>query len=360
MQLKKIVKNKAIDLWLFSAVHSSFYKHHKAVDNNFNFKKVSLTSAEVKEYRSYWKVLSPIISLKTVEISKSLSGRFDKHIIPEELYALHVEPYLNNNQAITFFENKSIYNKWFNKGDFPKNFFHKFDDIYYTYDFKTIDDINKFIDDTMMESDFPVVVKPNKDTFGGVGVNFVKDKDEIKHIIEKYSNLVVEEKIQQSELITKVNDDGISTVRVTLYRDKKGAIHILEANLRMGKDGSLDNEGSGGIACNITLDGVLNKYATDRYANKYLEHPNSGFIFEDKELPMYEDLIEASKNVFVEVISARIAGLDMILDAEQKWRCIELSFFGLTTKPSQYGGDPFLGKYTEEIVNDVVSSSIQK
>lgn len=355
MQAKKFIKDNAIGAWKGLSVYSAFYKHHKAVNKNPNFEKISLTDEEKKEYRNYWEVIFPRVNFKTVEISKSLSGNFNKRIIPEEVYALRIEPYLNDNQAITFFENKSIYNKWFSTAIFPKSFFHKFDNTYYSSDFIIIDDINKFIDNEMSEDDFPVVIKPNKDTIGGTGVNFINDKEKAKSIIKEYPDLVVEEKIQQSELIANVNKGSVSTVRVTLYRDKEGVTHVLEANLRMGKDGSLDNEGSGGIACNINADGTLNDYATDRYANKYLEHPNSGFVFAGKTLPLYEELIKASKKVFDEVIGARISGLDMILDADENWRCIELSFFGLTTKPSQYGGDPFLGTCTDEIVNQIAA-----
>jgi hypothetical protein len=57
------------------------------------------------------------------------------------------------------------------------------------------------------------------------------------------------------------------------------------------------------------------------------------------------------------VIGARIVGLDMLLDPTDQWRCIELSLFGLTTKPSQYAGDPFLGKHTDEIKNEVITSN---
>lgn len=355
MQLRKVIKNRATASWSFLSVYSSYYKHHKLVNNNPDFKKIELTADEIKIYRNYWKAVSPIISLKTVEISKSLSGIFNKRIIPEELYYLYVEPYLNNNQAITFFENKSIYSKWFDKGMFPSNFFHKFDGIYYTNNFNIIDDIDSFIDKEISDSNFPLVIKPNKDTIGGVGVNFINNVEEMRDIIKKYPDLVVEEKIQQSELIAKVNEDSVSTVRVTLYRDKEGITHVLETNLRMGKDGSLDNEGSGGIACNINSDGTLNSYATNRYADKYLEHPNSGFVFAGETLPLYKELVESSKSVFSETIGARIAGLDMILDSNQKWRCIELSFFGLTTKPSQYGGDPFLGEHTDKIISNLSS-----
>lgn len=355
MQIRKIIKNSSIEAWNLVSVYTAFYKHHKSVYANTNFKKLKLTNEEKKQYYEYWKVLSPLISLKTVEISKSLSEIFNKYIIPEEVYSLHVEPYLNSDKSVKFFENKSIYSKWYDSDIFPVDFFHKFDNIYYDKGFKVIDDIESFIENKIQEEDLPVVVKPNKGTIGGSGVNFIDSKESIKDVIKKHPDLVVEEKLQQSNLISEVNRDGVSTVRVTLYKDNEGVIHILETNLRMGKDGSLDNEGSGGIACNINSDGVLNRYATDRYANKYVKHPNSGYVFEGKTLPLYDQLIESSKYIFRETIGARIAGLDMLLDSNDKWRCIELSLFGLTTKPSQYAGDPFLGKHTDNIIKDLLS-----
>lgn len=357
MQLKKILKNNATKTWSFLSVYSAFHSHHKKVFNNTDFEKVELTDKEKKEYLDYWKEVSPLVSFKTAEISKTLSGVFNKKIIPEEFYTLYFEPYLNNSKSVTFYENKSIYSKWFGKGIFPKNFFHKFDGNYYTYDFEIINDIETFIDEEMSQEVFPVVAKPNKDTFGGIGVNFIDSKEELKKVIDEYSDLVVEEKLQQSELMSNIAGDNLSTVRVTLYKDTKGNFHILEANIRMGKDGGLDNEGSGGIACNINSDSSLNKYATDRYANKYLQHPNSDVVFAGKKLPLYETLIKTSKDVFRQVIGARIVGLDMLLDPTDQWRCIELSLFGLTTKPSQYAGDPFLGEYTDEIKNKVIASN---
>ncbi|OLF36411.1 MULTISPECIES: sugar-transfer associated ATP-grasp domain-containing protein [unclassified Psychrobacter] len=356
MKAKKIVKNKIVRSWRFLSAYSAFHRLHKSIYNSPGFQKVSLTKDEKTEYRNYWKAVSPVINFKTVEISKSLSGSFNKRIIPEEFYSLYLERFLNNERNVGFLAHKSVYNKWFGRGIFPKDFFHKLDGSYYTYEFKAIDDIEAFIDKEIDDTDFPIVIKPNKDSYGGKDVYFVDSKEDIKEIIKQHPNLVVQEKIEQSELINAFNKDSINTVRVSLYKDKDNVVHMLNSGIRMGKDGSLDNVSDGGIVCSIKLNGILNKYATDIDETKYLSHPNSGFVFEGKKFPLYQDLVEASKNIARSVIGARIISLDMALDSTDKWRCIEINLFGQTIRIPQNAGESFLGEYTDEIISDLIKS----
>lgn len=353
MAVKKIIREKSAEAWRFSSVYSAFSKRNKIICSSPYFEESKLTNDEKKEYRDYWKVVSPIVNLKTVEITKSISGVFDKRIVPEEFLPLYIAPKLNSDKKIQFFENKSIYNKWFGLGVFPKDFFHKMDNSYYTYDFKIIEDIERFIEDNIAETDFPMVIKPNKDTYGGRDINFVDNKEQIKKTIKEYSNLVVQEKIEQSNLINIFNEQSVNTVRVCLYRDNNNIMHVINASIRMGVDGSLDNLSDGGIACNIKPTGILNSYANSIHGRKYLEHPNSGFTFKDKNFPLYEELVQVSKEVAKDVLGARLISLDMLLDSTDKWRCIEVNLGSQTMFLSQFAGEPFLGKHTDEIIKSL-------
>lgn len=196
--------------------------------------------------------------------------------------SLYIEPFLNNERYIGFLECKSIYNKWYGQGVFPKDYFHKIEGGYFTPEFDIIEDIESFIDCEVGNINFPVVIKPSKDSYGGKDVYFVNSKIEIKEIISQYSNLVVQEKIEQSELINVFNKDSVNTVRVCLYKDKAGRFHVINASIRMGVNGSLDNLSDGGIVCNINPTEKLNSYANDKHGKKYIKHPNSHFIFKDK------------------------------------------------------------------------------
>lgn len=356
MKIKSYLKDKVITSWTFASVKYSFYKRHKAIYNNGEINILALTHKEKKEYRKYWSLISPFINLETVEITKSLTGTFNKHIIPEEFYPLYFEPCLNSDKSIGFLQNKSIYNKWFDEGLFPKDFFHKIDDVYYTNNFNIIEDIESYIDKYIHEYDFPLVIKPNKDSYGGADIYFVNSRKEIKTIIKLHKNLVTQEKLVQSELINNFNKDSINTVRVCIYKDREGAVHLLNASIRMGKDGSLDNASAGGIVCNIKNNGALNGYAVDKYARKYFKHPNSGFIFENKKLPFYDDLENVSIEVAEKIIGVRLISLDMALDSNNKWRCIEINLFGQTIRFAQYAGEPFFGEMTTDIINELLNN----
>lgn len=339
------------------SVYYSFYKRHKSIYKNGVFRRKKLTKREKKEYINYWKPISKIISLETVRVTKALTGDFNKHIVPEEFYALYLEPKFNDDKNVAFLENKSIYNKWFGGNFFPKDYFHKINNTYYTCDLKIINNIDIFIDSEISECDFPIVVKPSKDSYGGANIYFLNSKDDIKNTIKLHSNLVVQEKIKQSELINDFNVDSVNTVRVCLYKDENDLVYILNTSIRMGKDGSLDNETAGGIVCNIKPTGTLNKYAVDKYAIKYFKHPNSNFFFENKKLPLYNNLLDVSREVAQKIIGVRLISLDMALDSNNNWRCIELNLFGQTIRFSQYAGEPFFGAYTDKIVFDFLAKS---
>ena len=169
--------------------------------------------------------------------------------------------------------------------------------------------------------------------------------------------LVIQEKLVQSELINNFNKDSINTVRVCIYKDRKGTVHLLNASIRMGKDGSLDNASAGGIVCNIKNDSSLNGYAVDKYARKYFKHPNSGFIFKNKKLPFHDDLENISIEVAEKIIGVRLISLDMVLDSNNKWRCIETNLFGQTIRFAQYAGEPFFGEMTTEVVNELLNKA---
>ncbi len=60
-----------------------------------------------------------------------------------------------------------------------------------------------------------------------------------------------------------------------------------------------------------------------------------------------------SENVAKGTMGARLVSIDMALDTNEKWRCIELTPFGQTMKFAQDAGEPFFGKFTDEIINNL-------
>lgn len=351
MSFKYLIKSKAIFFWKVFSVYYSFYKRYEHVYRNGEFKESKLTKKEKNDYIGYWKKISPIVSVKTVEITKSLTGSYNRYIVPEEIYVLYFEPYFNPRVESVFMENKNFYNKWFGSEYFPNDYFHKIDNVYYDGNLNKINHIEDYIDNCNI--DFPIVVKPSVDSFGGRDIYFIKNKFDLKELYPKFKNLVVQQKIQQSVLMNKFNSDSINTIRVCLIKID-GEFQILNISLRMGKDGSLDNETAGGIVCNILDTGKLNSYAVDKYCRKFFTHPNTNVIFDNESLPFYSELIYSSKCIAEKIFNTNLISLDMCLDIQNKWRCIELNLFGQTIRFAQYAGNPFFGNYTDKIVQDFI------
>lgn len=347
-KLKKIFK-KLLFYKTIVSVKLSFKKRHSAIENNGEYKKIELTPEEVKEYKDYWSVISKNVNLKTAEICKSFSGKFDKRIIPEEFFPLYLEPKLNSLSNISFLENKSIYNKWFGKGIFPNCYFHKINGNYYDSQLNKIDDIIAYIE--ALDINFPIVYKPNVDSYGGKDVYFLNSKNEIIDKNKEFINVVVQEKLVQHHSLNKIYSESINTIRVCLLRRPfNNEIVVLNASLRMGKDGSLDNETAGGIVCNIDNNGFLNTYAINKLGQRFFKHPNSNVQFENIIIENYLALIQTSINIAEKLVFANLISLDMCLDNSGNWRCIEINLGGQTIRFSQYAGRPFLGEYTDEII----------
>ncbi|WP_201620028.1 hypothetical protein [Psychrobacter maritimus] len=139
------IKKGAWELRMFFSVYNGYRRRHNRVIREIGVLE-ELTLEEINDYYNYWKVINSKISLKTVRISKTLSGKYNKYIVPEEFYTLYFEPYFNSDKSVGFLQNKSIYNKWFQGKYFPKDYFHKIDGVYYTESFEVIEDIYYFID----------------------------------------------------------------------------------------------------------------------------------------------------------------------------------------------------------------------
>lgn len=195
-----------------------------------------------------------------------------------------------------------------------------------------------------------MILKPSKDTFGGAGVSKIKSKKELFEKINKYDHVVCQELIIQNEYLSEINNSSVNSVRSCLYRDSSGSFKVLNNSMRFGINGGLDNETSGGIVCNINDDGQLNGYALDKYANKFSEHPNSHKKFNSIKVPFYDELNIISVEIANQVPLCNLISLDMCLDNQNNWRCLEMNLGGQTIRFAQYAGKGFFGNYTDEVI----------
>jgi len=309
----------------------------------------SIKKSIEKSYKQYWKPFKSPVNLKTLRISHNISDIPDARIIPEEVFRTDIEPTLNSTAVADFLSYKSIYNHWDSHHIFPQGFFHNIEGDWLDKDLNSIsfDEVKEIAH----RLEYPVVVKPNRDSFGGKDICFPKDFNELITLVKNRQDLIVQEKINQHSFFDKFNHHGLNTIRVYVYRsviDNK--LHVINMALRMGVGGSLDNETAGGIVTMVRKDGFLNGYAVDKYGTKYLLHPDTGVPF-DSEVPDIEVLKKIAINVAHKIFYTRLVGLDFCYDKERRWRVIEVNIFNGTIRFAQYHGALFFGEFSEEVYN---------
>lgn len=308
------------------------------------------TAPEEKAHAAYWNYFSRKVNPFTYRVCKNLSGTGDVRYIPEEIYIADIEATLNRDATADFMANKSFYNHRFPSGIFPVDYFHNVDGEYLDAELNTItfEEVEKIA----ARLSYPVSMKPNRDSYGGKDVCFPADADELVRMARGSRNFVVQEKISQHPFFNRFNDYGLNTIRVSLYRSvTDNRIHVINACMRMGVGGSLDNTSSGGIVCYIRPDGHLNGYAVNKLGFRYLKHPDTQMPFTDQ-LPDLEQLWTMSRSVAHKAFYARIISLDACYDVYGKWRLVEVNVVGQhTIKFAQNGGQPYFGDFTDEVVN---------
>lgn len=322
-------------------------RHDTLLSRNEDLKHKCNSNTET-EHKQIWSDFRTKTDLTTLRICKNISGVADPRIIPEDIYVADLEPSLITDRSVDFIGIKSFYNKWFTPGIFPDDLFHRIGDRYFNADLEEINynQLVKLSD----QIDYPIILKPNKDTYGGMDINIVEEACELLKLAKERKNFVVQKKIKQHDFFNKLYPKSLNTIKVPLYRSvKDDKLHILPMALRMGKDGSLDNEAAGGINTLIREDGYLNDFAIDKYGTKYSEHPNTRVKFNCK-IPDLEGLKSLSLQVGKKVFYTRIFALDACYDQKGHWRIIELNTYGQSIRFSQYGGQPFFGRFTDEVI----------
>lgn len=330
----------------------AFKKRYRNIDQSL-FKK-TLDQNHIDEYIKKWSVLGSKVEVKTFLLCYNLSGIIDYNIIPENFFSAIIEPHLNKykGKQLSFLAVKNIYSKWFeNNKVFPKTYFNKIDGIYYDHQLEIIDDIDIYLEKCDLV--YPLICKPSLGEAGGVGVKILKDLQDIKSHLNCYENLVFQEKIKQNEIFEKINP-GMNSIRTCLYRTVNGKFKVLNNSIRFGVDGGMDNLTAGGLVCSINDDGTLNEYAVKKYCEKFLYHPNSNIKFSEITIPSYNKLSEVAENIANQIPLCNLVSLDMCLDSNNQWRCLEINLTSQTIRFSQYAGKSFLGEYTDEVINSIV------
>ena len=216
-----------------------------------------------------------------------------------------------NNEIVRRFNNKSSFHKFENKVEF-NNIFNSFLKRDWMYlDNNNVADFINFI-----KSHNSVIVKPI-DSEGGKGIEkFSFENDEAAnalyyHLIE-HKQLLIEDCIKQHKSMSSLYNKSVNTLRMfTFY--KNGTPYFLQAILKIGNGGVVDNFSSGGMYTYLDDNGVAFVEAIDRNDNVYYEHPISKAKIVGFKVPMFEEAIELVKNCAKIVPEVSYVGWDVAI-----------------------------------------------
>lgn len=128
---------------------------------------------------------------------------------------------------------------------------------------------------------------------------------------------ILEELIEQCPEMSQFNPSSVNTIRTALVNTSRGA-EMLFAEIRCGRAGSIvDNGGQGGILipCDIET-GRLCKYGYDGSGRKYTCHPDSKVVFENFQVPRWNEVVALSKELMMKIPGLKYVGWDIALTDE--------------------------------------------
>lgn len=126
-----------------------------------------------------------------------------------------------------------------------------------------------------------------------------------------------EEVIQQHEVINKIHENCINSVRLLTYIDKNKSASIIVAYMRFGIGKSVvDNVSSGGFQVGINIEnGTLHEkgYQDMEFGGaEFYKHPTSGFVFKDFKIPHFKEVLDLTYKTS-DFLPDRIIGWDIAI-----------------------------------------------
>ena len=216
-----------------------------------------------------------------------------------------------NNEIIKRFNDKSKFHIIDNKNEFYTNFKEFIKRDWILIDGNNFDDFNNFL-----KLNKEVIVKP-ADGEGGKGVEKIKYKSEednrylYKKLIDNNQN-IVEQCIVQHEDLNKLYNNSVNSMRMfTFYKDGKS--YFLQAILKIGNGGVVDNFSSGGMYTYVNEEGYVYVEAIDREDNIYYEHPISKSKIVGFKVPMFNEAVELVKKAAKVVPEIGYIGWDVAI-----------------------------------------------
>lgn len=278
--------------------------------------------------------------------------------IPDPFFRTFIDDYYTNPQDSRPFDDKNMYDLYFQDINRPKTLFRKIKNLYLDANFKEIPmkDVIR-----IAKGQPEVICKKAKYSMGGDGIliwNSERD-DEFKlmEFLQSADFIICQEMIKQHNELSRLNPSSVNTLRIfTLLF--QGEVHVLSSIVRMGRnDSRLDNASQGGLVCGIKPNGQLKDVAWTVLADRIDRHP-CGMEFSSVTIPNYQECINLVKSLAIRMSSiSRLVSWDLAINQEGHPVFIECNLTITGTESLQIPNGPLLGDLTDDVLKDVFTNS---
>ena len=322
---------------------------------------------KIKEWTSKWKVLGRV-NKDFYRVFSKYSGE-DINIVPDDICHNVIEPVLNPKRFLSAYEDKCLFDKmlWssFSRNITPITYIKNISGANFDINYAPIESIDVAINDIPIEVN-RLIIKKSIDSSSGRDVAFVQ-RDErgiFKDVLtgdvfsEQYLfktfkyNYVVQKVMVQSSFMSQFCKTSVNTIRIAVYRSvKTNKPHVINAIIRIGKDGSLvDNAHAGGMFIGVDKDGVLGKYCCNQYGEMVSIFNGVDFGAATFQIPHYERVKDFAEKVASALPHQRLLALDVMLDENNNPVLLEYNIRAFSVWLFQFTNGAGFGEFTDEII----------
>jgi len=363
--LKKLIKNPIRKFLYYNRSKNT----RQVYDNQIYSRLVNIPNIDIdidleKQYVDKWKKYDKNVIPEYFRVYSHLSGVKDLNHIPDFLYYTLIEPQLNQYSLGAIGDEKNYYSKIITNVNQPKILLRNINGIFCDENYNKIA-LDESLLFALLKAENKIFIKPSLDTgqgknarkFINSGNEFISTNGEMlsldflnKNYIKNY---IIQEFIPQCELLNSFNSDSINTLRILTFRSFiSNEVNVVHTTLRVAKKGGIiDASRTGGRFCGVLEDGSLKKQIYDAKGFIYEDFNGINIVNNDFKIPNFDKVLECAKLSADPFYHHRVLALDIMIDANNLPRLIEVNPIGQGMFIFQATLGPMFGEYTQEILD---------
>ena len=338
-----------------SLKHRLIAKNVKQIATKWTDPDFRFTAEQEREIRDFYAPYGKI-DLIFHKWNVSCSGVYSPYYLPMDMYLNRVDEYFNNRAESKFLDNKCYYGNIFAGIPQPETLVCRIGGLWFSGDRQQI----SFAEvKEMLDNEKEAFAKIAAGSCGGKGVLYMsmdsgKISVQLEDFIKGVSNdIIVQRPIKQHSALSKIHESSVNTYRIISLLSEDG-VKVYSAVLRIGIGGQkVDNASKGGVACGISDDGVLKKYAFQLQGQRYQTHPTNGFVFEGYQVPAIDKAKELVKKAHIMVPHFKLVSWDIVICEDGEPLLLEANLAKGTSELHQFCNGPLFGEDTKKILDEV-------